>query len=122
MKTEASFIIHLNKTSNLCKNLKSLFFKNIKRTEYFVNTFIVADHIENGKNLFINMTKPNGNIVLYFSRANDYKMFCCDSTENLKKRHYAKNSLGCFMIQRPYITIHLVLLNSVSKIKEENND
>lgn len=76
MKTEASFIIHLNKTSNLCKNLKSLFFKNIKRTEYFVNTFIVADHIENGKNLFINMTKPNGNIVLYFSRANDYKMFC----------------------------------------------
>ncbi|MDC0007027.1 hypothetical protein OAE07_03560 [Winogradskyella sp.] len=37
MKTEASFIIHLNTTLNLCEKLKSVFFKNKKMTEIKIN-------------------------------------------------------------------------------------
>ena len=93
-----------------------------KRIEYFGNTFIVADHEEDGKNLFINVTEPNGNTVLDFSKANDYMVLCYDPRGNLESRHYAINGKGRFMIQTPYSTIHLVLFNSINKIKEENND
>lgn len=93
-----------------------------KKIEYFGNTFIVADHEEDGKNLFINVTEPNGNTILDFSKANDYTVFCYDSKGNLKSRHYAINNRVSFMIQTPYSTIHLVLFNSINKIKEENND
>jgi len=93
-----------------------------KKIEYFGNTFIVADHEEDGKNLFINVIEPNGNTILDFSKANDYTVFCYDSKGNLKSRYYAINNRVSFMIQTPYSTIHLVLFNSINKIKEENND
>jgi hypothetical protein len=93
-----------------------------KRIEHFGNAFIVADHEEDGKNLFINVTKPNGNTFLDFSNANDYMVLCYNSEGNLKSRHYAINSRGNFIIQTLYRNIHLVLFNSINKIKEENND
>jgi len=95
---------------------------NTKRIESYSNTIIVADHEEDGKNLLININNPNGNAVLDFSGANDYIVLCYDSKEDLKSRHYAINGKGRFMIQTPYSTIHLVLFNSINKIKEENND
>lgn len=80
-----------------------------KRIEYNANTFIVADHEENGKNIIINFKNPNGNTILDFSKANDYIMFCYDTKGDLMSRHYAINRQGSFMIQTPYNTIHLVL-------------
>ena len=82
-----------------------------KRIEYYGKTIIVADHEEDGKNLFINVTEPNGNTILDFSSANDYMVFCYDPKGNLKSRHYAINGKGSFMIQTPYSTIDLVLFN-----------
>lgn len=93
-----------------------------KKIEYLGSTFIVADHEEDGKNLLINVTKPNRNTVLDFSKANDYVVFCYDPKGNLKSRHYAINNRASFMIQTPYSTMHLVLFNSITKLKEENND
>lgn len=83
-----------------------------KRIKYFSNTFIVADHEEDGKNLFINVTEPNGNTILDFSSANDYMVFCYDPKGNLKSRHYAINNRGSFMIQTSYNSIYLVLFKS----------
>ena len=96
--------------------------KNTKIIEYKANTLIVANHEENGKSIFIKVNGPNRNIVLDFSNANDYVALCYDSKGNLKSRHYAINGKGSFMIQTPYSTIHLVLFNSINKIKEENNE
>lgn len=92
-----------------------------KKIEYSTNTFIVADHEENGKNLLVNINNPNGNTILDFSRANDYIVLCYDSIGELKSRHYAINRKGRFMIQTPYNTIHLVLFTAINKIKKEIN-
>ena len=83
-----------------------------KRIEYYGKTIIVADHEEDGKNLFINVTEPNGNTILDFSSANDYMVFCYDPKGNLKSRHYAINNRGSFMIQTSYNSIYLVLFKS----------
>lgn len=82
-----------------------------KKIEYFGKTFIVADHEEDDKNLFINVNQPNGNTILDFSSANDHIVFCYDSKGNLKSRHYALNNRGSFMIQTPYSSILLVQFN-----------
>lgn len=82
-----------------------------KKIEYFGNTFIVADHEEDDKNLFINVNQPNSNTILDFSSAYDYMVFCYDPKGNLKSRHYALNNRGSFMIQTPYSSILLVQFN-----------
>lgn len=102
---------------NLNKIQESIDDTNTKTIEYNANTFIVANHEENGKNLFINFTKTNGNIYLDFSKANDYMVLCYDNHGDLKSRHYAINSKVSFMIQTPYNTILLVLIDSISNKK-----
>jgi len=94
---------------------------NTKTLEYNANTFIVANHEENGKNLYINFNKTNGITCLDFSKANDYIVFCYDSIGELKSRHYAINGKGSFMILTPHNTIHLVLFTTINKIKKETN-
>lgn len=106
---------------NLNKIQESIDDTNTKTIEYNANTFIVANHEENGKNLFININNPNGNTILDFSKANDYIVFCYDTIGELKSRHYAINGKGRFMIQTPYNTIHLVLFSEINKIKNEIN-
>lgn len=106
---------------NLNKIQESIDDTNTKTIEYNANTFIVANHEESGKNLFININTQNGNTILDFSNANDYIVLCYDSIGELKSRHYAISGKGRFMIQTPYNTIHLILFTAINKIKKEIN-
>ena len=105
---------------NFNKIQESIDDTNTKTIEYNANTFIVANHEENGKNLFININNTNGNTILDFSKAYDYIVLCYDTIGELKSRHYAIKSKGSFMIQTPYNSIHLVLLDTISNKNKYN--
>ena len=68
---------------NLNKIQESIDDTNTKTIEYNANTFIVANHEENGKNLFININNTNGNTILDFSKAYDYIVLCYDTIGQL---------------------------------------